>query len=157
MRGSDSFWNRSKWEWLGEGLVPTSMVRCGLQMTMSSWAKQLRLDSGCIAVAMTVSLRKLFSGGLCSKWEKDRLLVIMLAETEDRWSQCKSWVCVPRQQAILHIVQRSQYLTEVRKMPHFSQQFQTELRQDPTTYRHHCLLQHSCQTTSARPVKAPAD
>lgn len=67
--------------------VPTWMARCGLQMATSSWAKQLRPDSECVAT--TVNLRKLFSGGFRSKWAKDRLVVILLTETHDGQSQRK--------------------------------------------------------------------
>lgn len=102
------------------------MARCGLQMAMSCWAKQVRLE----CVAMAVSLRKLFSGRLCSKLELNREVEIFLAETRNRGSQGPG---VPRRQAVVsHMTPRNQGLTDARKMPSSSQQFQKELAQEPT-------------------------
>ena len=86
------------------------MARCGLQMAMSCWAKQGRLE----CVAMAVSLRKLFSGRFCSKLELNREVEIFSAETCNRWSQCAGVsACAPE----THMTPKSQGLAEARKTP----------------------------------------
>lgn len=68
------------------------MASCGLQMAMSFWSKQVSVE----CVAMAVSLSNVFSGGFCSKLEKDRKECLFLAETHDWWNQCQGMgVCTP--------------------------------------------------------------
>jgi len=43
---------------------------------------------------MAVSLSNVFSGGFCSKLEKDRKECLFLAETHDWWNQCQGMGCL---------------------------------------------------------------
>lgn len=74
------------------------MIRSGLPMAIFSWAKQLRLVWEYLAIAVT--RRKLFSGGVCSKQEKDRLVDSLITATFNRQVSTKHGVHACRNQNV---------------------------------------------------------